>query len=110
MTFQGWLRRQEACRSARQWVGDKDPQHAWDTCVDKFWLVWLVTRLHHRRRGLVNPNKVRQIRRIAYTATGTDQIRALLPRLPPFFGDFLSQREASLLRRTLREHRKARRR
>jgi hypothetical protein len=42
MTFQEKLTALRACSDARQWVGDKTFEQAWNDCKNPDWMLWLV--------------------------------------------------------------------
>ena len=48
MTFKKWLELVNACEDAREWVGDKTAQEAWDTCPRGDWLMWWITKYEDR--------------------------------------------------------------
>jgi hypothetical protein len=113
-TFRDWLRANYACESGMAYVGHQDPQQAWNTCQEPTWMLWLADHLATRR--LITSRVYHKIHAIVLQTETSDaercnKIRACLWRLPVFFcGDFLSRRETALLVRTLKAHRRARRR
>jgi hypothetical protein len=42
MKFKTWLSRHDACRKAREWVGDMSAPKAWAKCEQADWMIWLV--------------------------------------------------------------------
>jgi len=44
MTFRDQLQRIGACAEAKEWVGDKTIEQAWETCEDSQWMLWILSR------------------------------------------------------------------
>lgn len=48
MKFRDYLEAEGACREAREWVGDKSIQQAWEECEYLDWMIWLISHLGRR--------------------------------------------------------------
>ena len=53
MSLTQHLRELDACSSAIEWVGDRDPATAWAECPRGDWLLWVAGRLGADRRTIV---------------------------------------------------------
>ncbi len=68
------LRRLGACRDAREWVGNRTAQEAWDECERPDWLMWAIENSLPAKASLVVRRKVVRI--------ACETARRALPHVP----------------------------
>lgn len=79
--FQRWLFRKGACSDARDWVGSRTPQTAWDYTSETSWMTWLLKWLRIRPQA---PGLMQECGCCLREDLSADDVRAAYPTLPDF--------------------------
>lgn len=77
MSFQDWLREHEACTAAKEWVGTRTAEEAYEACEKPYWLAWFAAHTNAPKSVLVDA-----LREALLVNKCSDDVKALLNNLP----------------------------